>query len=136
MASDLSAYLGNITLRWLNGDAAMPSSPAALYIGLFNGNPKTTGTEISTTINAGGRVLVTFAALASGVSHLLTSDIAVDFGAAAGAATLSHLALFDAQTSGNLLAGKAMVGGAQAIQVGTGVKFLAGGITFNIGSDT
>ena len=83
--------------------------------------------------STGAAILV---CLASGVSHLLTSDIAVDFGAAAGAATLSHLALFDAQTSGNLLAGKAMVGGAQAIQVGTGVKFLAGGITFNIGSDT
>jgi len=136
MASDLSAYMGNITLRWLNGNAAMPSSPAGLYIGLFDGNPKTTGTEISTTIKATGRVVVTFATLAGGVSHLLTSNINVDFGAAAAAATLSHIGLFDAQAAGNLLASKAVVGGSQAILVGATVKFLAGGITFNIGADS
>jgi hypothetical protein len=136
MASDLSAYLGNSILRWLSGDAAMPSSPAGLYIGLFNGNPKTTGTEISTTISATGRVAVTFATLAAGVSHLLTSDINADFGAAAAAATLSHLALFDAQVAGNLLASREIVGGSQSILSGASVKFLAGGITFNIGADS
>lgn len=136
MASDLSPYLGNKILRWMNGDAAMPASPAGLYVALFNGNPKTTGTEVTTTIRAGGRVQCTFAALASGVAHLLTSNAAVDFGSAAGAASLSHLALYDAASAGNLLAGKAVVGGAQAIAPGTGVKFLAAAVTFNIGSDS
>ena len=136
MASDLSAYLGNSILRWLSGAAPMPSSPAGLYIGLFDGNPKTTGTEISTTISATGRVAVTFATLAAGVSHLLTSNINADFGAAAAAATLTHLALFDAQAAGNLLASRAIVGGSQSILVGASVKFLAGGITFNIGADS
>jgi hypothetical protein len=136
MASDLSAYLGNFILRWLNGNAAMPSPPAGLYIGLFDGNPKTTGTEISTTIAVTGRVAVTFATLASGPLHLLTSDIDVDFGIAAGAATLSHLALFDAQVAGTLLASRAIVGGSQSVLAGASVKFLAGGITFNIGADS
>lgn len=136
MASDLSPYMGNIILRWVNGDAAMPSSPSGLYIGLFDGNPKTTGTEISTDINAAGRVVVTFDTLASGVAHLLTSDVDVDFGDADGGATLSYLGLFDAQTAGHLITGKAMPGGPMTITAGTLVKFMAGGITFNIGSDT
>lgn len=136
MASDLSPYMGNKILRWMNGDAAMPSSPSGLYIGLFDGNPKSTGTEISTTIRAAGRVVATFGTLASGVSHLLTSDVDVDFGDADGGATLSYIGLFDAATAGNLIAGHEMPGGPQTIAAGTLVKFVAGGITFNVGSDT
>lgn len=136
MASDLSPYMGNIILRWLNGDAAMPSSPTNRYLALFNGNPKTTGTEVSLTIDSGGRKIITFGALASGVDHILTSNADVDFGDSEGAAALSYYALMDASTGGHLIASKAIPGGPLAIVVGTGVKFLAGNVTFNIGSDT
>lgn len=136
MSSDLSAYIGNKICRWLNNDAAMPSSPASLWISLFNGNPKSGGTEVSSTIHSGGRVQVTFTTLASGVDHLMTSSAAVDFGSAAAASSISYLGLHDAAASGNLIASKAIVGGAQAVAVGSPVKFLAGGITFNVGSDT
>jgi hypothetical protein len=136
MSSDLSPYLGNKVLRWMNNDAAMPSSPASLWVSLWNGNPKAGGTEISGTISAGGRQQVTFTSLASGVNHLLTSSAAADFGNAAGAASLSHIGLHDSHVGGNLLASKAAAGGPLSILVGTGVKFLAGAITFNVGSDT
>jgi hypothetical protein len=136
MASDLSPYFGNIILRWLNGDAAMPSEPAGLYVSLWNGNPKAGGTEVSATVNAGGRQAVTFTALASGATHSLISDAACDYGASAGATSISYLGLHDASSAGNMFASKAIVGGAQAVAIGSPVKFLAGGITFNIGSDT
>lgn len=136
MPSDLSAYMGNITLRWVSNQAAMPASPAALYLALFNGNPKTTGTEISATIDSGGRKVITFAALASGVNHLLTSNADVDYGDAEGAATLTHYALMDASTGGHIIASKPIPGGTLPIVIGTGVKFLSGAVTFNIGSDT
>lgn len=139
MASDLSAYLGNKICRWLNGDAAMPSVPAGLYVAIFNGNPKASGTEVGATINTTSgqkRQHVTFTTLASGADHLMTSSIAADWGASVGATTMSYLALFDDVAAGNLLASKAIAGGAVPIQVGTGVKFLAGAITFNVGSDT
>lgn len=136
MASDLSAYFGNKILRWLLGNA-MPSSPSGLYIAIFNGNPKTSGSEVGGTINSGSpRQAVTFGALASGVGHIITSNIAVDFGNAEGAATFSHIGLFDAASSGNLLASKAAAGGPINVLVGSSVKFQSGGITFNIGSDT
>lgn len=133
--SDLTGYFGNKILRWVNG-TAMPTAPTALYISLYNGNPKTSGVEVSTTIRAAGRVVVTFAALASGVDHLLTSNVAVDFGDADGNASISHYGLHDASSGGNMLASRAITGGAQAILVGQEVKFLSGGITFNIGADS
>jgi hypothetical protein len=134
--SDLSPYLGNKFCRWLNNDAAMPSSPAGLYVSLWNGNPLAGGTEVTTTIHAGGRVQCTFTTLASGTDHLMTSSAAVDFGNAAAASSITHIGLHDAASSGNLLAKKALVGGAQSIAIGSPVKFAAGGITFNVGSDT
>lgn len=137
MASDLSAYFGNKICRWLANQAAMPASPTSLYIAIFNGNPKTSGTEVGSTINPGSpRQVVTFAAIASGAAHLLTSDIAVDFGNAAGAVTFTHIGLFDAASAGNLLASKQASGAPISVLVNSQVKFQAGGITFNIGSDT
>jgi len=136
MASDLSAYFGNKICRWLNGNA-MPTAPTALYIALFNGNPKTSGSEVGSQINSGSpRQLVTFAAIASGAAHLLTSNIAVDWGNSENGSAFSHVALFDADSGGNLLASKAASGGTVTVLVNSSVKFQSGGITFNIGSDT
>ena len=133
MASDLSAYFGNKIVRWLNGNA-MPTAPVGLYIGIYDGNPKTTGTDKSAVFST-ARMACPFNAVASGVDHLLTSSAAVDFGDSLAAGSLSHIAVFDA-IAGNLLASKAIAGGPVVIQVGTGIKFLAGAITLNIGSDT
>lgn len=135
MASDLSAYFGNKICRWLNGNA-MPTAPTGLYIALFNGNPKTSGVEVGADINSGSpRQVVTFGVVASGADHLLTSNVAVDFGDSEGPATFSHIGLFDAASSGNLLASKATAGGPVSVLLNSSVKFQSGGITFNIGSD-
>lgn len=137
MASDLSAYIGNKFCRWLNDQADMPARPTALFIALFNGNPKTSGIEVGATINSTDpRQPVTFADIASGAAHQLTSDVAVDWGNAEAAATFSYVGLFDADTAGNLIASKATSGGAVSVLLNSSVKFLAGGIVFNVGSDT
>ena len=137
MASDLSAYFGNKICRWLNNQADMPARPTGLFIALFNGNPKTSGTEVGGTINSGSpRQACTFTGIASGALHLLTSSAAVDFGNAEAAATFSHIGLFDAASAGNLLASKPTAGGAVSVLISSAVKFASGGITFNIGSDT
>lgn len=136
MASDLSAYFGNKILRWVNG-VAMPTAPTSLYLAAFNGNPKTSGTEVGASIKAAGpRQVVTFATLASGILHLLTSNVAVDWGNSENAVTFSHIGLFDASSAGNLLASKAVSGGPISILVNSVVKFNSGAVTFNIGSDT
>jgi len=135
MASDMSVYLGNKVCRWLAGNA-MPAAPAACYVGLFNGNPKTSGTEVTDTINAGGRVAITFDAIADdGADNQITNSADVDFGAAAGdVANLDYVAIFDAVSSGNLLFSKALPGGPFAVTAGTPIKFLSGDLTFTIGA--
>lgn len=138
MASDLTPYTGNIFLRWLNNQADMPSRPTGLWIALFNGNPKTSGSEIGATVNpTTPRQPITFAALASGAAHLLTSSNAQDWGNAAGDATWTHFGLFDSATpgSGHCYASRALSGGSQLIKSGASVKFSSGAITFNVGSD-
>src|ERR1700749_3331577 len=107
MASDLTPYFGNKICRWLNNQADMPARPAGVYIALFNGNPKTSGTEVGSSINSSNpRQVVTFGNIASGAAHLLTSNIAVDFGDSENAATFTHVALFDASSGGNMYASK------------------------------
>jgi hypothetical protein len=59
MASDLSTYFGNKIVRWLGGNA-MPTAPANLYLALYNGDPKSGGTEVTTTIRVAGRITATF----------------------------------------------------------------------------
>lgn len=138
MASDLSPYFGNKILRWLANQADMPSKPAHTYLAIFNGNPKTSGTEVGATVNpSAARQEVTWGTLADGVGHLIQSSNAQDWGNSAAATVISYIALFDDPTpgSGHMYASKAVNGGAQAVQVNSSVKFNVGATSFNIGSD-
>lgn len=131
MASDLSTYFGNKIIRWLAGNA-MPTAPAALYLALYNGDPKSGGVEVTTTINAGGRIAATFGVPAVGTTNTMTTTADADFGAAAGGATVTHVAVCDAQSAGNILASKTV--GNNTVNAGQDVKFSAGNLTFTIGS--
>jgi hypothetical protein len=132
MSSDLSTYLGNKIARWLGGQA-MPAAPASIYTALFNGDPKGAGTEVTVTIRAGGRLAPAWTVPASGVGNVLTSSADVDYGTAAGAATITHVGIFDAAASGNLLSSKILSSAISAV-VGTPIKFLAGDLNFTIGT--
>lgn len=131
MASDLSTYLGNKIVRWL-GANAMPSAPAALYLALFNGDPKGAGSEVTTTIRVAGRITAAFTVPASGATNTMSSSADADFGAAAGGATVTHVAVYDASSGGNQLASKSV--GTNTVSAGQDVKFSAGNLTFTIGS--
>ena len=128
--SGFSDYVEGLVMGWVNG-SAMPSAPTGRYVALFNGDPTDTGTggvEVTTTIRAAGRVASTYTR-AVGV---LTSNADVDFGIAAGAATVSHFAIFDTASGGNMLMSGALTGGTQSISVGTGVKFANGTIVLSV----
>ena len=134
MASDLSTYLGNKIARWIAGNA-MPTEPADVFVALFDGNPKVSGTEVTTTVDGTGRKAVSWAALISGTGNVLESDADVDFGLADGACDVDYVGIFDASTSGDLLASKVLPAPI-AVVIGTPVKLLAGDISFEIGSAT
>ena len=129
MAGNNSDYLEARISDWLKG-TAMPAAPAALYIGLFNGDPTNSGlggTEVTTLIRVAGRMSANFTR-AGGV---LTSSAVVDFGVAAGAATISHFGIFDAASAGNLLMYGPLTGGTQSVEAGINVSFAAGDLTLS-----
>lgn len=133
MASDLSKYLGNKLAMWIAGNA-MPAAPANIYLAIYNGDPKGAGTEVTTTIRSAGRLPVDWDAIVSGIDNILVNEADVDYGDAEGATSMSHVAAVDAASGGNILASKAIPGGTVAIELGTGVKFLAGDVSFTLGS--
>lgn len=126
-----SDYLENAICNWLRG-TAMPSAPASLFVALFNGDPTDTGTggtEVTATIRTAGRVAGPFGAPADGV---IKNSAVVSFGAAAGSATVSHFALYDAASGGNMLVRGALSGGAQSIGANTNVSFPIDSLTVTV----
>lgn len=63
---------------------------------------------------------------------VLTSSADVDFGNAAADATVTHFAVFDAASSGNMLASAGLTGGSQSITTGTAVKFSSAALTISL----
>lgn len=134
MASDMSLYLGNKVLRWLAGNA-MPTAPATVYLALFNGDPQAAGSEITTSVRAAGRLAITWSALASGTGNTFENNGAIDFGNSAnGSLSCSHIAIFDASSSGNRLWSKAVTGGPLSIALGSSVKVNSGDLDLTCGA--
>lgn len=133
MASDLSKYMGNLICLWLAG-TDMPTAPANVYVALFNGDPKVSGTEVTATIRPAGRVAVGWDSISAGTDNTITNASDVDFGNADADATVSHAGLCDAASSGNVLCSKAVTGGPLSITAGAAVKFVAGDLVFQAGS--
>jgi hypothetical protein len=120
-----SSYLDTAILNWIKG-TTMPTAPAGVYVALYNGDPYSGGTEVTTTIRVAGRVAATFGAI---TSLTISNTGLVDFGNAAGSATVSHFALFDAATVGNMIGGAAITGGAQSIATTNPTSFAIGALT-------
>jgi len=131
MASDLSTYFGNKIVRWMGGQA-MPTPPTSLLIGLFNGDPKSGGSEVTTTIRPSGRVTLGLSVPAAGNTNTLAMSADADFGVAAGNANVSHAAVYD--NTGNFLCSKVLPGQPFNITAGSAVKFAQANLTFVIGS--
>lgn len=129
MASELSNYAANAFLNWVKS-TAFPADPAAVYLALFNGNPTasgTGGTEVTTTIRPAGRVAVTFGAI---TSREITNSADVLFGNAAAGASITHFAIFDAASSGNMIAFTPL-DAPRTISTGDPVTFLTGAVKLN-----
>lgn len=128
MAGNNSDYLEAKIAAWLNG-TAMGSPPAALYVGLFSSDPGEAGagTEVTTSVRTAGRVAATFTHAAG----VLTNNAVVDFGNAANTVTVTHFAIYDAQTGGNELMYGPISAGSQVIGQNTPTSFLAGAMVLS-----
>jgi hypothetical protein len=130
--SGLSTYLANKILDWLDG-TNMPTAPAAVYAAIFNGDPTDAGSggvEVTTTINAAGRVAVSWGAISGKVRK---NDADVDFGTSDGSASATHIAIFDASSGGNML-GSAALPATRTILTGDPVKFATDDLSFDLSS--
>jgi len=126
-----SNYTQNAILNWLKG-TDMPEAPAALYVALFNGDPTDTGSggdEVTTDIRTAGRLAATFGSITGNTS--IANSAEVDFGAAAGGETVSHFAIFDAASGGNMLGSNALAS-SQTVVAGNLVKFAIGALTITV----
>jgi len=102
--SSFSDYTENLVLNWLF-TANSATRPTAWYVGLFTAAPSDTGggTEVS---GNGYARKATGTMSVSGTSPTnCTNDAAIEFAAASGGnwGTITHIAIFDALTTGNML---------------------------------
>jgi hypothetical protein len=103
--SSFSDYTENLVLNWLLTTNSA-TRPTAWYVGLFTAAPSDTGggTEVSGSAYARK---VTGTITVSGTSPTTaTNSAAIEFAAASGGnwGTITHAAIFDASSGGNMLA--------------------------------
>ena len=103
MAGSFTDYLEDKLLKHTFTNTAF-TSPTAVYLGLFTSAPTDTGGGTELSGNAYARQAVTFAV--SGTSPTLaTNSSAIEYPTATASwGTLVAVAVFDASTSGNMLA--------------------------------
>ena len=102
--SSFSDYTENLVLNYLL-TANSVTRPTAWYVGLFTAAPSDTGggTEVS---GSGYARKVTGTMSVAGTATTATNAAAIEFSPASGGnwGTLTHAAVFDALTGGNMLA--------------------------------
>ena len=123
--SAMSDYLENKFLDHFTGTAST-SSPSTVYLALATATfaDDASGTELSG--NNYSRQSITFGSAASGS---ISNNAAVEFPAATGnQGTITHFAIFDAASSGNMLFHGAFASG-KAIESGDILKVASGSLT-------
>ena len=123
-----SDYLEDELLDHVFGNAAY-TSPATVYAALYTAAPSDAGGGTEVTGVSYARTAISFGAASSGS---VTNDTAVEFPAAtAGWGTVTHVGIFDASTSGNLLAWVAL-DNSKTVDTGDQLRFSIGTLTVSL----
>jgi len=102
MAGSFTDYLEDKILKHVFTNTAY-TSPTTVYVGLFTVAPSDTGG--GTEVSGSGYARKSAAFTVSGTGTLATNSSAIEFDAATGSwGTIVAVAIFDASTSGNMLA--------------------------------
>ena len=98
----LSDYSEKLLLDWLmtNGTATRPTN---WYVALYTAAPNDAGGGTEVSGNGYSRQSVTFAAATSGAGTTANTNDVVFTAAGGSWGTITHIGIFDASTSGNLL---------------------------------
>lgn len=129
--SSFSDYTENLLLTWLLTTSSA-TRPTAWYVGLFTAAPSDTGGGTEVTGNGYARVATGTMSI-SGTSTTATNAAAIEFAAASGGnwGTITHAAIFDASSSGNMLAWAALTT-SRTINDGDVFRIPAGSLTVTL----
>lgn len=103
--SSFSDYTENLVLTWLFTSSSA-TRPTAWYVGLFTAAPSDTGGGTEVTGYDYARVATGTITVSGTAPTLATNSAAIEFAAANGGnwGSITHAAIFDASTSGNMVA--------------------------------
>jgi len=103
--SSFSDYTENLVLTWLFTTSSA-TRPTAWYVGLFTGAPSDTGGGTEVSGNGYARVATGTMSVSGTTPTTATNGSAIEFAAASGGnwGTITHAAIYDAATGGNLIA--------------------------------
>ena len=122
-----NTYETNVLTWTFTSDAV--TRPTAWYLGLFTANPDEDGSG-ATEISGSGYARKSVAFTVSG--NLATNSAAVEFDVATGSwGTISHVAVFDASSSGNQIAYAALTT-SKAITTDDVLRFPAGDVDITL----
>lgn len=133
--ADVTQSYRQAMVNYLRGNGA-PTAIADVFLDIYNGDPQAAGSSVLATVTGSATRSSVKAALgaASAASPSVSTNagaITISSSAAAGA-TISHIALFDASTAGNLIASHALTGGTQNIVTGNPVSVPISGLSISI----
>jgi hypothetical protein len=102
--SSFTDYTENLVLNWLFTTNSA-TRPTAWYIGLFTAAPSDTGGGTEVSGNGYSRKATGTMSISGTSPTNCTNSAAIEFDAASGGnwGTVTHVAIFDASTSGNML---------------------------------
>ena len=125
----LSDYAENLILNWLMKNTG--TAPSATYLALFTAAPSDSGGGTEVSGNGYARQAVTWDT-ASGTGGTTSNSTAETFTASGGSfGEVTHIGIFDAATSGNLLWHGAMTS-SKTVADGDSLQFAAGAIDLTI----
>jgi hypothetical protein len=125
-----SNYLEDEITGWING-TTFDAAPTSTFVQLYSQDPTESGSATGAlytrvAVAAGGWTRVT-----SGVASLANTTAITITSSASSAATASHVAVFDASASGNMLFYGALAA-SKVIATGDEVKFNAGALVLTV----
>lgn len=129
MANNLSNYLENALVNHILRNTAYTSPGTSLYMALFTSDPGEDGSGTEVSGSGYARIQASSWSAPSNGSTANSADI--DFGFASGGSwgTITHAAIFDASSGGNLLI-YGPLGSSKTVADGDGCLFRTGSVSF------
>ena len=127
----MAAFSNYLENALINGTlrATSYTAPTTVYVGLFTDDPTDAGSGTEVSGNAYARVSATFAAPSNGAA---ATNADVQFPQATGTwGTVTHFAIFDALTTGNMLYHGALTT-SKTIEIGDVFKIASGSLTVTL----